>query len=226
MIRTLIVEDDYRVAELHRTYTERLAGFQVVGVTGTATEAIKMIDSLTPDLLLMDVYLPDGSGLDLLRVLREDSHHQVDVIAITAARDIEDLKRAMRGGVLHYLIKPFRLAAFDEKLTNYAAMRERLMRVDEADQVEVDQIFGSLRSSRLKVLTKGLSEATLDVVIQVLQRSPSGLTAGALAEASGISRPTARRYLNRLALEGKAELKLRYGIRGRPEHRYRLAASD
>ena len=116
MIRTLVVDDDFRVAELHCAYVERVKGFSVAGRASTGAEALESVERLRPDLVLLDIYLPDMSGLDVLQRLREDDHPPVDVISITAAREVESIRAAMRGGVVHYLIKPFLFATFEEKL--------------------------------------------------------------------------------------------------------------
>src|SRR5713226_4407475 len=197
MIRTLVVDDDFRVADLHCAYVERVTGFAVAGRAHTGVQALQNVDRLRPDLVLLDIYLPDMSGLEVLQQLREDDHPPVDVISITAAREVESLRSAMRGGVVHYLIKPFLFGTFEEKLLSYAAAHERITRLGRAEQGDVDRIFGALRTA-------------------------SGLAATAVAEAAGVSRVTARRYLDHLCQLGKAELTMRYGSPGRPEHRYRL----
>jgi response regulator of citrate/malate metabolism len=222
MIRTLVVDDDFRVAELHCAYVERVKGFSVAGRASTGAEALESVERLRPDLVLLDIYLPDMSGLDVLQRLREDDQHAVDVISITAAREVESLRAAMRGGVVHYLIKPFLFATFEEKLLSYAAAHDRMVHMARADQGDVDRIFSALRSTHNEVLPKGLSEVTLDLILQALGGSQSGLAAAAVADAAGLSRVTARRYLDHLCQLGKAELTMRYGGPGRPEHRYRL----
>ena len=225
MIRTAVVDDDFRVAALHRTYAERVPGFSVVGEARTGADALALVERVKPDLVLLDIYLPDMSGLDVLRALREQGRPDLDVIAITAARDVATLRSAMTGGVVHYLVKPFRFAAFEEKLQSFAAARKRLAGLREADQTEVDRIFSLLRSAGPDTtLPKGLSMTTLEVVVRKLLESRSGLTAQALAEMTGISRVTARRYLDHLCELGRAEITLRYGNIGRPEHRYRLVS--
>lgn len=226
MIRTLVVDDDYRVAELHCAYVERVQGFEVAGRAHTGSAALESTDQLRPDLLLLDIYLPDLSGLEVLQQLREGDHPPVDVIAITAARDVESLRTAMRGGVVQYLIKPFLFSTFAEKLLSYAAAHERMTRIGQAEQGDVDRIFGALRSGRNEPLPKGLSDSTLDLIIQVLAKSQSGLPAAAVAEAAGVSRVTARRYLDHLCQLGRAELAMRYGGPGRPEHRYHLVSAS
>jgi len=224
MIRTLVVDDDYRVADLHCAYVERVQGFTVVGRAHSGATALQSVDQLLPDLVLLDIYLPDMSGLEVLQRLREDDHPAVDVVAITAAREIDSLRAAMRGGVVHYLIKPFLFPAFEEKLLSYAAAHERMARIGKAEQGDVDRIFGALRSARTESLPKGLSDSTLDLIIQVLGKSQSGLAAAAVAEAAGVSRVTARRYLDHLCQLGRAEVAMRYGGPGRPEHRYQLVS--
>ncbi len=226
MIRTLVVDDDYRVANLHRAYVERVQGFEVAGMAHSGASALQSVDQLRPDLVLLDIYLPDISGLEVLQRLREDDHPPVDVMAITAAREVDSLRSAMRGGVVHYLIKPFLFPTFEEKLLSYAAAHERMRRIGKAEQGDVDRIFGALRSASNEPLPKGLSDATLDLIIQVLGRSQSGLTATAVADATGVCRVTGRRYLDHLCQLGRAELTMRYGGPGRPEHRYQLVLSS
>jgi len=225
VIRTLVVDDDFRVVDLHCDYVAQVDGFAVAGSAGTGAQALELVDRLVPDLVLLDLYLPDMSGLDVLQQLREGSHPPVDVIAITAARDVDSLRTAMRGGVVHYLIKPFRLAAFEEKLTSYAAARARISRLAVADQGEIDRIFAALRTSRRVALPKGLSDATLELVVRALDGSLSGMTAAAVGQVAGLSRVTARRYLDYLGRLGMVRLTMRYGGRGRPEHRYHLAGA-
>jgi len=225
MIRTLVVDDDYRVADLHSAYVDRVSGFQVVGRAHSGLGALEAVDQLRPDLVLLDIYLPDMSGLEVLQQLREEDHPPVDVIAITAAREVESLRSAMRGGVVHYLIKPFLFPAFEDKLLSYAEARERLTRIGRAEQGDVDRIFAALRTVPNETLPKGLSDSTLELVVHVLGRSRSGLPAAAVAEAAGVSRVTARRYLDHLCQLGRVELTMRYGGPGRPEHRYRLVTS-
>src|SRR5437588_11631579 len=167
MIRTLIVDDDFRVAALHRAYVEKVPGFSVVGEAGTGADALRLIAQAKPDLVLLDIYLPDISGLDVMRSVREAGANRVDVIAITAARDVESLRAAMHGGVVHYLIKPFRFAALKEKLESYAAMRQRLARLSEADQHAVDTLYHILRQGSNEALPKGLARPTLELVMRI-----------------------------------------------------------
>lgn len=223
MIRTLVVDDDFMAASVHRAYVERVAGFTVVGEAHTGGEALEHVKRLRPDLILLDIYLPDMSGLEVLRRLREIDAAPVDVIAITSAKDVDTLRRAMQGGVIQYLVKPFFFDTFRERLERYAALRARMTRMREADQQEIDKLYALLRTQGTARLPKGISPPTLAAVVQVVRDASEELSAGDVASEAGISRGTARRYLEFLAKSGSVELTLRYGATGRPEHLYRWA---
>jgi len=225
VIRVLIVEDDFRVAEIHRAYLERLPGFSVIAEAHTAAEALRLAEESRPDLVLLDIYLPDRSGLEVLRALHAPGRHPVDVIAVTAARDVETLRDALQGGVLHYLVKPFQFTAFREKLESYAALRAKLAQPRQLDQSEIDRIYGLLRSEPSASLPKGLSPTTLTLVLRALRDAIDDVSAVDIARTTGISRVTSRRYLDHLARSGVVAISMRYGSAGRPEHRYRLAAA-
>ena len=223
-IRTLIVEDDFRVAAIHRGFIERLPSFSVVGVAHTARDALERAEDSHPDLVLLDIYLPDRSGLEVLRELHSTGRPPVDVIAITAANDVATLRSAMQGGVIHYLVKPFQFNAFREKLESYAALRSRLRQVREVDQDEIDEVLATLRTGTSSpTLPKGLSPATFALVARTLRGNEDDLSAEDVAVRTGVSRVTSRRYLDRLARSGLVEVTMRYGKTGRPEHRYRWA---
>ena len=224
MIRVLIVEDDFRVAEIHRAYVQRLEGFSVVAEAHTAIEALRLAEESRPDLVLLDIYLPDRSGLDVLRSLRTPGRHPVDVIAITADKDVETLREALKSGVVHYLVKPFQFSAFREKLESYAALRARLAQVSEVDQDEVDRIYALLRSDSGPSLPKGVSPTTLALVVRAVRSASEDVSAVDIARAAGISRVTSRRYLEHLARSGLVAITNRYGSAGRPEHRYRWSS--
>jgi response regulator of citrate/malate metabolism len=220
VIRTLVVDDDFMSASIHRSYTERVYGFTVVGEAHTGKAALESVRELGPDLILLDIYLPDMSGLDVIRRLRQEGSN-VDVIAVTAAKDVDTLRSAMQGGVVQYLVKPFLFDTLRDRLERYAALKDRLKRVHEANQEEVDHLFSLLRAQGHARLPKGISAPTLGLVIGAVRDSVVELSAVEVADQAGVSRGTARRYLEYLAMVGSLELSLRYGAAGRPEHLYR-----
>lgn len=221
MIDVLVVDDDFMVARIHRGYVERLEGFRVVGEVHTGGEVRDAVAGLRPHLVLLDVYLPDRSGLDVLRDLRAQASLPTDVIVVTAARDVQTVRAALHGGVASYLVKPFTFATFAERLRRYAAARQEMDRPGELAQEDVDRVFAVVRRQGAVVLPKGLSATTSALVVKVLQAEATDLSAAQTAERVGISRVSARRYLEHLTSTGQAQQSLRYGTSGRPEHRYR-----
>jgi response regulator of citrate/malate metabolism len=221
MIGTLIVEDDYHVATIHAAYVRKVRGFAVAGHASGLASARAEISRLQPTLVLLDLYLPDGHGLDLVRDTVAGKHHRPDFLIITAARDMASVRAAMQLGTVHYLVKPFSFAQLEERLNAYRDLRGRLERIDEAEQHDVDTLFGLLRGPA--PLPKGQSGPTMARIRELLQAATRDVSATEIAEQVGISRATAQRYLAELARQGKIELHLHYGTTGRPEHRYRIA---
>jgi two-component system CitB family response regulator len=162
------------------------------------------------------------SGIDVLAALRQ-ADRPMDVIAITAAQDVATIRSAMQLGSVHYLIKPFTFTVFREKLQSYAEVHARLGRQGQASQAEVDRLYGLLRTGVGDELPKGLSPATRDLIVGALRSAVEALSASDVARVSGLSRVTARRYLEHLAAGGTVEITKQYGAPGRPEHRYRLS---
>jgi response regulator of citrate/malate metabolism len=223
MIRVLVVDDDFMVARLHSSVVARQPGFAVAGVANTGADALRAVAQAKPDLVLLDIYLPDMTGLDVLRRLRESSGAAVDVIVISAARDLDTLRQALHGGVFQYLVKPFEIESLRRRLDEYAAHRADLRDLVEPRQDDVDRVFRAQPGRGAQSLPKSISADTIALVVQALERAPGGeLSATECADATGLSRSSTRRYLEHLVAVGSAEVKPRYGVAGRPERRYRL----
>ncbi|MPY51101.1 response regulator [Streptomyces acidicola] len=220
MIEVLVVDDDIRVAKVNAAYVEKVPGFQVAGVVHSAVEALRQLETLPRvDLVLMDHYLPDRTGLEVVQEMRRRGL-QADVIMVTAARDVTTVQAAMRHGALQYLVKPFAFGGLRTKLEAYAELRRTLDGGGEAEQAEVDRIFGALSASGEPDLPKGHSATTTELVRRALMSADGPLSAQEIAERTGLSRQTAQRYLKLLERTGRATLTLKYGEAGRPEHRY------
>ena len=218
----LVVDDDFMVAKIHCRFLATLPGFRVVGVAHNGADALTAVITLRPDLILLDVHLPDMSGLDVLREARL-RHPEVDVILVTAAHELEVVRQAWQGGAMSYLVKPFEYNALAQRLEHFRAHRAMLAAQD-VDQGKIDQLFGVSAAGRGPTqaeLPKGLSRETVALV----QRSLSAdepLSATECADRVGLSRVSARRYLAYLEEIGVATAQLRYGGTGRPERLYRL----
>ncbi|MER5181968.1 response regulator [Streptomyces sp. NPDC002896] len=224
MIEVLVVDDDTRVARVNAAYVEKVAGFHVAGEAHTGAEALRLVDSLPRlDLVLLDHYLPDETGLAVVREMRRRGH-QTDVIMVTAARDVSTVQAAMRLGALQYLVKPFAFAGLRAKLEAYAELRRTLDSGGQAEQAEVDRIFGALSAGSQAELPKGHSRNTAELVRRALESAEAPLSAQEIADRTGLSRQTAQRYLKLLERTGQARLTLKYGDAGRPQHCYVWAA--
>ncbi|MFB7334215.1 response regulator [Streptomyces adustus] len=229
MIDVMVVDDDFRVAEINARYVGKVPGFRVAARAHSAAQALATVEQGCIDLVLLDHYLPDRTGLQLVHRMREQGHG-TDVIMITAAGDVATVQAAMRLGALHYLVKPFTFAALRTRLDSYAALRRTVDRVGGrgiAGQEQVDRIFGALRTApgpTAPGLPSGHSEPTTDLICTVLHRAEHPLSAHEVAAETGLSRSTAQRYLRHLEQAGRLRLSLRYGDTGRPEHRYAWVA--
>jgi response regulator of citrate/malate metabolism len=225
MITVLVVDDDFRVAQVHADFVGQIPGMKVVGHAHTAAAALDAVTRHRPDLVLLDIYLPDASGLRVLRRLRS-LDHPPDVMLLTAARDMTAVRAAMREGALHYLIKPVDFATLRERLRAYAELHALRRREGDVDQQEIDRLFALMRrgTRTTAALPGGAASPTAEQIVTVLREAQADLSANEVAERVGISRATAQRYLSALARTDAVTLELRYGSTGRPEHRYRLTA--
>ena len=208
----LIVDDDFMVAEIHRSFVEQVDGFRAVGVARTGTDALSAARELQPQLILLDVYLPDMTGLEVLQRLRSGGD-RVGVIMITAARELDTVTGAFDGGAADYLIKPFEFPQLKAKLEAFAARADALESADGVDQSLIDSLFGASAPTRAGVLPKGLGAETGR---WCWMRCEAGeVSAAECADHVGISRVSARRYLEHYLGTGTLEIRLQYGA-GRP----------
>ncbi|SNS17670.1 Response regulator of citrate/malate metabolism [Geodermatophilus pulveris] len=221
MIRVLVVEDEPLAAEAHRAYVDRTPGFATAAVAGTGAAALDALARVPVDLVLLDMNLPDAHGIDLCRRIR-GAGAQVDVLAVTSARELAVVRAAAAHGVVGYLLKPFTYPALRDRLAAYAEYRSRLQGGgDAAGQDDVDRVLGAVRAGRPAPLPKGMGRETLDAVVAAVRAAGAALSAAETAELIGASRITARRYLEYLADTGLVDRAPRYGGTGRPELEYR-----
>jgi len=215
VIGVVVVEDDFRVAQVHAEFTDRVPGFRVLGTARTAAQARELIDAQHPDLVLLDNYLPDHDGVALLAEL------ETDAIMLTAATDPATVRAALAAGALNYVIKPFTAEQLADRLNAYARYHARLPETGNAvDQEEIDRALRLLREGDCPSAPKGRSSLTTQLVLDALRNDGRARSAAEIADELGISRATAQRYLASLAQDGQVVMSLRYGASGRPEHQY------
>ena len=237
LIRTVVIDDDRAVAGIHTGFLLAHGRFEIVGVAYTGTDGLDLITRLKPDLVLLDIHLPGMSGIEVLRAARNLPGDPVDIIAITAARELDTVRAAMAGGVMHYLVKPFTSTVLLERLDQYVQHRLDLhehaaVTASMLDQARIDRILqpgtvappASAPGPTGLALSKGLSEVTLDAVVATLKRATVSISASDVAQNLGLARVSARRYLEFLVAAERAGITQKYGHAGRPEKLYHWTA--
>ncbi|RHW36860.1 response regulator [Lysinibacillus yapensis] len=223
MIKAVIAEDDFRVATIHEKFLVNYKEIEVVGKALNGKETLDLLKQTNPDLLLLDVYMPDQLGTDLLPIIRKE-FPAVDIIMITAATDKEILVKALQYGIEHFLIKPVKMELFHQIIEEYLTKSQLLESKQEVDQDLVNRLFRKIDSSssnsKDSSLPKGIDEITLVKVKSVLKSCETSLSAEQVSERIGASRTTARRYLEYLITVKECKAEVVYGVVGRPERRY------
>jgi response regulator of citrate/malate metabolism len=214
-LTVLVVDDDFRVANLHAEVVNTLPGFTVTATVNTL-EAARNAPAV--DLALVDVYLPDGSGIDFIRELPGDS------MVLTAATEAATIRAAMSAGAVSYLVKPFATTELAARLAGYARYRKILAGADLSSS-DVDAALDALRPRVAPPAPATIAaSSTKQLVLQALRTSEKPMSAAEVSAAIGISRATAQRYLAALAATGDVSVGLRYGTTGRPEQEFAAAA--
>ncbi|WP_236566689.1 response regulator transcription factor [Nocardia sp. CY41] len=212
-LTVLVVDDDFRVANLHAGIVQAIPGFTVAGTANTLAAARDLVASAPIDLALVDVYLPDGSGIDFVREIR------CDAMMLTASTESDAVRAAVAAGALAYLVKPFPHTELAARLAAYARYR-RILAVPQVDNARVSAALHALRPAVTASPAATVSSPTKEAVLQAIVEAGAPLSAGEVAGAIGVSRATAQRYLAGLVASGTVRMSLRYGATGRPEQEY------
>ncbi len=221
-VKVAIAEDDFRVANVHEKFLKKIPEVEIAGKALNAEKTLELLHTKKVDLLLLDIYMPDKLGTDILTTIRAN-FEDVDIIMITAATDKAFLEKAIRNGVQNYLIKPVKMDRFTDTVKEYIQSRNLLQNKEEVDQNIVDRLFKNSDESKTednRELPKGIDALTLNKVLEVLRNSQKGLSAEEIGKRMGAARTTARRYLEYLISVDKCRSEVEYGSVGRPERKY------
>jgi len=221
-LSVVIAEDDPKIAEIQSRFIDKIEGFEVVGIGNTIAESEEIIDVFQPDLVLLDVYFPVGNGIDLMWKIRR-LYKNIDVIFITAAKEVGTLQDAIRGGAFDFILKPMTFSRFQSTLRKFFEHRNKLVEMTNLDQADVDQIIHPAQDSvQMDArVPKSIDPLTLEKVQdEVSKLNDNGVNAEVMGSQIGISRTTARRYLEFLVSKGVVKPSLVYGSVGRPERLY------
>lgn len=222
-LQVILVEDDPMVQEVHRQFIEKINGFKVVGTAFNGMQGLETAQKYKPDLAIVDLYMPYVNGLDMLSKFRSEGL-EIDIIAITAASDMETIHHFLQQGALDYIIKPFTFERIKKSLENYRSYKLLLQEKKVLTQQELDQLLHMKKEkvTAKEILPKGLNSNTLKKIIDFILLEKEPVSAEEVAEGIGIARVTARRYLDYLEKEGKVEIQVQYGGVGRPVNRYQI----
>ncbi len=227
-VTVLLIEDDPMVQEVNRQFVERLGDFQVVGIANNGHEGLEKLKELHPDLVIMDIYMPLLDGIETLKQIRNQAY-PVDVMVISAAKDMPTIQKVLRNGAVDYIIKPFKFERIKQALENYRSYRQQFKENRTVTQSELDRILLGNElpaEDEQELLPKGLNALTLKQVIYYMMERNTSLSADEVADHVGIARVTARRYLDFLEKKGKLTRYVQYGGIGRPINRYRLVQQN
>ena len=223
MYRVLIVEDDPQIAKINAEYL-REAGFEVAGNAENAAKAMELLESTPIQLMLLDIYLPGGNGLQLLRKVRENSQ-QIDVIVISAAKDSAKIREAFRIGCIDYIIKPFTSERLGIALRKYEQKME-LLRKDFLEQNEVDLLSSRQAAESEDALwPKGIDRKTLHMIFELVSKKTQPFSVADIAQETQISRVSAKKYLDFLCDDKVLRQTYVYGNKGRPANLYQFLSA-
>lgn len=221
VIRVLLIEDDPMVQQVNRMFIEKVEGFVVEDVASNGEEGKRKIEQLQPDLVLLDIYMPEKDGLQLINELRQEQY-DVDIIAVTAAKDTDSVKKMLRSGVVDYIVKPFTFERLEKALNKYKTVYRQLNQIEEVSQDKLDELMVKKVKENSAELPKGLQEKTLNQIYEYVKNMDGAKSAEEIGAAIGLARVTVRRYLNYLESIGKVKMVLNYGTIGRPIQSYQL----
>jgi two-component system response regulator DctR len=223
-IRVLIVEDDPMVAEINKNFTEAVEGFKVACIAKNGDEALDLLAKRPIDLIVLDIYLPHKNGIEVLTEVRR---HEcpVDVIMITAASESATVTAALRQGVVAYIAKPFKFERYRSVLEAYRIFRQKSQKRKTLNQEDIDGYFATNKNVVTQDTPKNFNAQTLSSILDYMLSQTNFQSAEEIAAGTGISRVTARRYLEYLVEKGQVQRVMDYLTVGRPVHRFRMVSS-
>ena len=222
MYKVLIVEDDPMVAMINEQYLKRNKKFEIVGKCNDGCGALDFLENNKVDLLILDVFMPQMDGFEMLRKIR-NKQITVDVIMVTAANERESLEEALHLGIVDYLVKPFTFDRFQMALEKFIVQNNALKDIDTLNQKSIDHIIDNSRKKRGGIFPKGIQEKTLQLIIEYLKDNKNcWFTGDEIAEKVNLTGVTVRRYMNYLAETGKVIEEMNYETGGRPCMKYRM----
>lgn len=220
MYKVLIVEDDPMVSMINEQFVNRHGEFTVIHKCSDGKGALEYMENNSVDLIILDVFMPYLNGFEMLREIR-NRKIETDVIMVTAADEVEDLKEGLHLGVVDYLVKPFTFERFKIALDKFIAQSSAFKEPGKINQKNID--FLIRRKSSEDIFPKGINEKTLHMIVEYLmQAGEKWMTCDDIAENVGLTSVTIRRYMSHLSNMGTVTADVDYETGGRPCTKYKI----
>jgi len=218
----MLIEDDVRASYALESTINSHPDFNVVAASESCADALFLFEAFKPKLIFVDISLPDGNGIDIIRQLREQNA-DCDFIMTTAERETATVEKSVQLGVLDYLVKPIRMSRVNQALDDYKLYKNKLARAAFVDQGDIDQILGKMPQKQIRQTPKGIDVTTLASLKNIIyEENLHDFSANEIGNRMNVSRITARRYLEFLESEGMIRVVLNYKTGGRPRRLYQI----
>jgi DNA-binding response OmpR family regulator len=176
-MKLLVIEDENELLEIIQQSLEKQS--YIVETAGTFSTALEKIMSFEYDCILLDIMLPDGSGLDLLQELKKNDKSN-NVIIISAKDSLEDKIAGLDSGADDYLVKPFHLAELNARVKSVLRRKS----LNGSNSIELAHLAVDLQERLVKVKTKELplNRKEFDILSYLLINKNRLVNKTALAE--------------------------------------------
>lgn len=195
-----------------------MEGFNVAGTATTGSGALAFLENHLVDCILLDIFMPDFDGLDLLKKIR-GSGADTDAIIISAANEGDKIQEALRLGAYGYLLKPFKFERLRKTLCSLRKHQREIREKKELrSQEDIDKTFvPDIGTTDTKhSFPKGIQENTLNLIIEAMNGIQYPVSANDLSVNLGLSRVTVQRYIFYLKETGHIIEEIEYRKIGRP----------
>ncbi|WP_025680447.1 response regulator transcription factor [Paenibacillus massiliensis] len=222
-LRTFVVEDDYGIASLCGVTVTMLEGYELIGLSDDSASALERISAEQPDIVLLEVSQPDGSGMQLLHHM-DRMNLSCDVVLVLNGPIWNYMMKGLQLDIFGYLMKPFDTRRLQDTLQSY---RQYRMRRDSLSVLKTRLPENKLQSSSIANTTmfkKEMEPAILGRIQEILGGDQAMLTSRQIAEQTGISLTTVRSYLKYMVRKGTVKECVSFGTTGIPLRSFQTVA--
>lgn len=219
-MKCLVVNEIEASGDEKIQFIRELRLFSSVAGAATAEQAISKLKRYAYDIVILDLGPTKEENMNLLKQIRAEKIF-VCVIMMSEENTLEYISEAFSYGVSDFLLKPSTCKRFSEAVIRAVGKRECLLQYQTMTQDEIDAcIAQSVHFAPNTDKGKGICNETFNFVKSTASKRSGSFSAADIAEETGLSRITIRKYLERMSETGVLETELEYGEVGRPQKRY------